>query len=195
MEQTQSKLASRLPEMLGALSHANQYLKMFSIGMVVLTALVTAALIVQVTRPPLVLTLTPGADVLQREAPPTAEDQVRSAVRAYIEKRYQWEPATVKDRLEGAKAFVLPASLKAYQGAVASIVAFSTEKLVSQRVYPDKIDVDLSKGTAVLGGDRVTVIQGLRAAGALHLELSFASGPRTQTNPWGIYITQEKELQ
>ena len=34
---------------------------------------------------------------------------------------------------------------------------------------------------------------GIRAAGSLNLKLHFASGPHTQENPWGVYITREVE--
>jgi hypothetical protein len=151
--------------------------------------------VLAVTRPPTVLTLAPGGGVLEKVGVPKAEDQIRAAVRQYLGKRYQWEPSTVKERLQEAQTFVLPANLKAYQSAVTNVARFSTEKIVSQRVYPDKIEVNLENKVVVITGDRITTIRSLKAAGLLNLELSFASGPRTQTNPWGLYITMEKELQ
>jgi hypothetical protein len=39
----------------------------------------------------------------------------------------------------------------------------------------------------------VTSIQGLKAAGNLKLELTFESGSRTEGNPWGLYISKERE--
>jgi hypothetical protein len=53
----------------------------------------------------------------------------------------------------------------------------------------------MKDGTALITGDRVTSIQGLKAAGNLKLQLTFESGQRTKENPWGIYITKEKEEQ
>lgn len=99
----------------------------------------------------------------------------------------------MKQRLLESEAFVLPGNRRAFQSAAANVIRFSTEKLVSQRVYAEKIDVSLEKKTALISGDRVTLIQGLKAAGNLRLELSFESGPRTRENPWGIYITKERE--
>ncbi|HAR43302.1 MAG TPA: hypothetical protein DCS07_11850 [Bdellovibrionales bacterium] len=186
---------ARLPHMLGALSHANQYLKAFSMAAMAIAGLTLVVLIIGVTRPPVVLTLLPSGEVLERTALPKAEDQVRVAIRHYLGKRYQWEPATVKQKLQEAQAFILPANTKAYQAAVANVSRFATEKQVSQRVYPEKTEVSLEKKTVAVTGDRITTIQGLRAAGSLNLELSFEFGARSQTNPWGIYITKERELQ
>ena len=76
---------------------------------------------------------------------------------------------------------------------MADIIKFSTSKAVAQRIYPDRVAVDLAKRTASISGDRVTAIQGLKAAGDLRLELTFDSGPRTAQNPWGLYILKERE--
>ncbi|MGE3263190.1 MAG: hypothetical protein AB7K68_15525 [Bacteriovoracia bacterium] len=76
-----------------------------------------------------------------------------------------------------------------------NVIRFSVDKIVAQRAYPVEIRVDLKKGIAVIEGDRITSIQGLKAAGDLRLELGFESGPRTEQNPWGVYVSKEKEFQ
>ncbi len=95
--------------------------------------------------------------------------------------------------LQAAAVFIPPSSQKAYQAATANVAKFAIEKGVLQRAYVNDVAVNLEKKTAKVTGDRVTAIQGLKAAGDLKLELSFESGPRTRENPWGIYITKEKE--
>lgn len=96
-------------------------------------------------------------------------------------------------KLKESEDFITPQAVRAFQVAVASVSKFSVDKIVTQRVYPDKIDIDLKNGTALVTGDRVTSIQGLKAAGDMRLELSFESGPRTKNNPWGLYISKERE--
>ena len=124
---------------------------------------------------------------------PKPENDVTKAIEAYIEKRYKWTPKTVRGQLQGAKAFISSSTNKNYESAAVNIVRFSTEKNVSQRVYPYSIKVDLDKRTVSISGDRITEIQSLKAAGDLKLELTFDFGPRTDLNPWGIYIVKEKE--
>lgn len=193
MEQKVKLTAPSLPKMMADLTHSNQFLKVFSLASLVLCFLAILALMFLGSRAPLVLTLAPSAEQLELTKPPRPEDEVQAAVRSYIEKRYKWDPANVAKRLRDAEAFVFPNAIKAYQSAVVNIVRFSTEKLVSQRVYPEKMSVNLDKRTVSISGDRITAIQGIKAAGDLRLELSFESGPRTKMNPWGVYVTKEKE--
>lgn len=186
--------SAKLPQILGGLAHSIQFLKVFAVSCLGLLALAMFALILAYNREPLVLTLSPSAEALERQAPPKPDDQVKAAIRAYVSKRYAWTPENVTTQIGLAEAFVSTSSLKAFRQTMPDIVRFATEKVVSQRVYPDeKMIVDLDKGIAFLSGDRVTSIQGFRTAAALKLELSFESGPRTKSNPWGIYVTKEKE--
>lgn len=182
-----------LPKMIGDLMHSNQFLKIFSLSSLLLVFMVLGALMVFATKDPLVITLGPDGKTLERVSLPKPEDQVQEAVKRYIEKRYRWEPESVTTKLKESEAFIQPGSVKAFQAAMVNIVKFSKEKIVSQMVYPTKIDVDMNKKTALIVGDRITTIQGLKAAGGLKLELTFENGPRTDENPWGLYIAKERE--
>jgi hypothetical protein len=163
------------------------------IAMMILVFMVLGALMVMATKDPLVITLGPDGKALERVTLPKPEDQVQEAVKRYIEKRYRWEPESVTKKLKESEAFIQPTSVKAFQAAMLNIVKFSKEKIVSQTVYPSKIDVDMNKKTALISGDRITTIQGLKAAGNLKLERTFENGPRTDENPWGLYIAKERE--
>jgi hypothetical protein len=144
---------------------------------------------------PVILTLTPEGKILEKTKMPKAEDLIREGINRYLEKRYTWVPSDVQKKLADSSFFVSPTSQKAFGEAMANIIHFSLEKQVAQKVYPSNIEINLKDGTALVTGDRVTAIQGLKAAGNLKLQLSFESGPRTKGNPWGIYITKEKEEQ
>ena len=189
----QTLQTARYPKIFSELATANYYLKAVSLaelGCAILSLLVVVAL---VNRRPVVLPLGAKAETLKETVLPSAEDQIEAAINRYLELRYKWEPATVKARLAEAKAFVVSKAGLPYELAVANVIRFATEKNVSQRVYPDKIAINLEKGIVVISGDRVTEIQGLKAAGNLRLELGFTNGPRTKENPWGVYVTREKE--
>ncbi len=193
----QSKLQrlqnARLPKILGELAHSNQFLKVFSMHALVLVFMGLGAIMVLATKDPLILTLGPDGKALERQMLPKPEIQISEAIRAYLDKRYVWEPSNVGIKLKESEDFISPLTLKAYQGAVLPIARFSTEKTVSQKVYPESIKIDLNRKVASISGDRITSFQGLKAAANLKLELSFDYGPRTLQNPWGIYITKEKE--
>lgn len=182
-----------LPKMISELAHSNQFLKVFSLSAITLVFMVLGVILVMATKEPMVITLRPDGKTIERTVLPKAEDQIREGIKRYLEKRYQWEPENVTKKLKESEEFITPQALKAFQGAVMNVAKFSIEKIVSQKVYPEKIEVDLKKSTALITGERVTSIQGLKAAGNLKLELTFESGPRTTNNPWGLYISKERE--
>ena len=184
---------SQLPKMVGELLHSNQFLKVFALSALALVFMGLGVTFVMAMKEPTVITISPDGKSLERVNQPKAEDQIREGVRRYLEKRYQWEPENVIKKLKESEQFITPQALKAFQVAVANVAKFSTEKIVSQKVYPEKIEIDLKKQTALITGDRVTSIQGLKAAGNLKLELTFENGQRTKENPWGLYISKERE--
>jgi hypothetical protein len=184
---------ARLPKALGELAHSNQFLKTSTLAAYGFWFVTIFVLAYELTKPPVVLTLTPAATLLEVAPPPRPEKEIAEAVKAYTNLRYRWEPRTVSQNLQSAEAFIPPQSKKAYEAATAAVAKFATEKGVSQRIYVNDTTVNLEKKTIVVTGDRVTAIQGLKAAGDLKLELSFESGPRTRENPWGVYVTREKE--
>ena len=184
--------SSKFPSMISNLLHSNQFLKMFSFYALSLALITLFGLIFLINKGPEVTTLsTSGA--LVTEAEPNLKAFVEEALRKYVEKRYKWNPDTVIERLKESESFILPNTQKAFEEAVSKVARFSKEKLASQKIFVDDIDINLKLKTALITGTRITSIQNLPAAGDLKLELSFDSGPHTQDNPWGIYVTKEKE--
>lgn len=183
-----------LPKMLSDLTHSNQFLKVFSTCCLFVTILALVLTTIVTNKAPVVLAFTTNGELLTNSTIPKPEDEIKAAIKQYLEKRYNWVPSNAKKNITEAETFVLPSSLKVFQTGIANVVKFATERNVSQRIYPEKIEVVLDKQTAFITGDRITSIQGIKAAGNLRLELSFELGARTIENPWGIYITKEREL-
>ncbi|HPI39831.1 MAG TPA: hypothetical protein PLJ21_03455 [Pseudobdellovibrionaceae bacterium] len=184
----------KLPRQIADLMHSNQFLKAFSVAALTISILALIALIIYAVKPPVILTLSnTGQELSNSNVLPKAEREIEEAIRKYLEFRYRWTPLNVQKNLAQSSVFIHPNSQKAFQNALANVIRFSTEKQVSQRIYPDEIKVNLLTKIVHVTGDRITSIQGMMAAGSLKLELSFESGDRTQENPWGLYITKEKE--
>lgn len=197
MNETVHLKNSNLPKMIGDLMHSNQFLKLFAViaGAIAILSMIVA--VGSLNKAPMVIPLNPNGNVIDRaQTPPKPEVEIESAIRRYLDLRYRWEPKTIQSQIKEAQKFIAKDALKAFQSATAPILRFSSEKQVSQRVYPtDRIAVNLDQKAVFVTGDRVTEIQGLRAVGNLKLTLSFESGSRTAENPWGIYITKEREEQ
>lgn len=192
---TKQLKSSQFPKMFSDLARSNQFFKIFS--MVTLGLILTSLLLIfsLIEREPIILALTPEGKVLEKTTMPKAEDLIREGINRYLEKRYSWMPSDVQKKLKDSSYFVSPTSQKAFSEAMANIIHFSLEKQVGQKVFPSNVEINMKDGTALVTGDRVTSIQGLKAAGNLKLQLNFESGSRTKENPWGIYITKEKEEQ
>jgi hypothetical protein len=184
---------AKLPKALADLVHSNQFLKIFSICSSGITTIALALAFASFMRPPVVLAFAPSAQVLSQVDLPKAEEEIRSAVARYLDLRYKWDPTNVREHLKAAEIFVGPSALTAFQAAAANVTKFSQDKNVSQKIFPDQVGISVEAKRAIISGDRLTTIQGIKAAGELKLELTFEFGSRTKQNPWGVYITKEKE--
>jgi hypothetical protein len=193
LKQTVSLNSAKLPRMIGSLMHTNQFMKSFSLISLTLCLASLVVLMLVCTRPPIVITLNSQGGVLAQAELPKVEDQLREGIKAYLEKRYNWSPQNAIAQLRKAEEFILPTTLKTFQADVSNVARFSIQKNVAQKTYVKDIKFDMSQKKVMVTGDRFTSIQGLKAAGDLKVELSFDFGPRTQTNPWGLYITKERE--
>jgi len=65
--------------------------------------------------------------------------------------------------------------------------------MVGQKVYPEKMTIDEKTKSIKITGDRITSIQGIKAAGTLNLTLYYSMGNINLENPWGVYIIKEEE--
>jgi len=189
-----SLVSAKFPQMLANLSHSNQFLKLFSVLVLLTNIIAWCAVIYLKNQAPLVLMLDNQAvpqKVLGQLPAPDLE--IKQAISRYIEFRYNWNAKNVNEQISRTEDFVALQSLKAFRVALAGVIRFASEKQVAQKVYPEKMIVNLTKQTVSLKGDRIATIQGLKAAGEIGLTLNFESGLRTSANPWGIYITKEIE--
>ncbi len=184
----------KLPKALAELSHSNQFLKISTFFLFALCGLLVLVLFYQATKAPVVLSLALDGSVYMNAPKPDPKIEIERAVREYLKHRYNWTPKTVAAQVEQSRFFIQSSTLKVFDSAMQNVVRFSTERIVTQRIYPADVEVDIKKGIVMVLGDRITIIQGLKAAGDLKLELGFESGNRTLQNPWGIYISKEKEF-
>ncbi len=187
--------SANYPKIIGILIHSNQFLKIFTTLSMTFAIFLTALVLYLVNRNPLLIPIDVNSRPLEQSGIPKPEVEIERAISKYVELRYVWDPKVIKSKLAAAEAFISPTSKKAYQTASLNLVRFSSEKGVSQKVYPDKFSTSLEKNVVVVTGDRITSIQGLKAVGNLSLELTFEFGPRSKDNPWGVFVTREKEQQ
>ena len=184
---------ARLPNLQGRLLHSNQFLKLFTFMSLAISLVLTGLLAFILGKPPRVLTFNSVGVPLSESAKNTSETEIQAAAAAYIQNRYIWTPSDIGAKFGRAKEFVLEKDKASFDTAVAEVIKFVTEKSVSQKVYPSSLEVSIKQGMVRVSGERITTVQGLKAASDLKLELTYVSGERSEANPWGIYIVKERE--
>lgn len=185
--------ACKLPRALAELKHANQVLKSFTFYSLILNILCVSLALTCFKRGPEIIALSHTGESMTLGELPNPEQEIERAIREYVSSRYSWDANSVKDHLDHARGFVIHKALKSFDVDLSGVQHFAIDRKVTQRAYVSSVEVDLAKQTAHILGDRITIIEGLTAAGPLLLTLSFESGPRSIHNPWGIYIVREKQ--
>jgi hypothetical protein len=189
------KIKSGFPTVWADLAYQNQLLKRFATGSIIVAFLSLSMALLLAKRKPIITTVDTHACVLPATEPASLEDEVDHAVRAYVKYRYEWKNETLSLQFLSAKYFVASQSIKAFEKTASDLATFLKGKSVSQRIYATGINVDTKAGKAQVTADRFTEIQGLKAATVLRTNLIYQTGPRTEQNPWGIYVIKEEEIQ
>ena len=120
------------------------------------------------------------------------EGEVRRAVTGYLNSHYNWEWEKIGEAFQLASHFVSPDFSKAFLMANQEQTRIARDKKVSQRFYIVNLGLELKTKTVRITGDRIILVEGLRAASQLAVDVQFDYGARTEENPEGIYIVGEK---
>jgi len=172
----------------------NAFLRMLLFGALLGLVTQVAALTFLALRPPILIGLSSkSTEVLSQKEPAREilELEVRRWVEGYVTTHYNWTPQTIDTAFQKASNYVSQEQQKAFWAANTTQLKVAKDKGLSQRFYISSLKLDLDKRRASIEGERVLVVESLRAASIVNLSLSFQLGPRTVENPEGIYISSE----
>jgi hypothetical protein len=192
---TQIKLKTSFPHVWGDLAFQNRWLRLGMMLSLTITALSLCMSVALLRRKPQIVALDQCANIAELADAPPIDTEVDKAARKYAALRYTWAADTQTLHLNRAKSFVASQSQKSFDKTISDLQLFSKGKNIAQRVYPSSVHVDAKTNQVQLTGDRITEIQGLKAATILRVTLIYQTGPRTLENPWGIYVVKEEETQ
>lgn len=174
----------------------NQFLKGLLAFLIALLVVESVALLILGLRSPKVIAVTPSQSAYLKVEPPSEElfaSEVVRVVKDYIQKHHNWDYQQIEKTQSEALKLVGSGFQKAFLKANAEQIRIAKEKKLSQRFYvAGDLVPDFKSKTVKVSGDRIIVVEGLRATNPLKLEISYESGARTETNPSGIYVTAEK---
>jgi len=182
-------------EVWGTEEAQNRFLKALLVFFVAQNLAFAAILAVLAVRKPPVVAVSATESRVLSIVPPRKElleTEIRRAVTGYITAHYNWEWPKIEDAFRTAARFVSPDFTKRFLAANQDQMRVAREKKVSQRFYLGEVTVDPKTKTARIFGERVLVVEGLRAANPLTVEVEFEYGARSEDNPEGIYIIGEK---
>ena len=181
-------------EVWGSEEAQNRILKGFLVLMTALSVAEAIALTIISTRPPVLISLSETQSQVVKSIQPSPEllaAEFQRVISQFIQMRHNWEPATIEQQIQSAAKWVAPDSQSKFLSTNAQQIKIAKEKHLSQRFYIHRSSFDLINRRAKIIGDRILIIDGLRAATQMEFDLVFDYGTRTTENPEGIYITSE----
>jgi len=181
-------------EVWGEAQAQNQILKGLVALLLLASSAQTVALVILSLRKPILIAVTEDKTQVLTVTPPgdkLLEAEVRRAVSGYVTSHYNWDYAQVDAAFDLAAKYVAPEFAKQFSQANAQQIKVAKKKKVSQKFYFSDPTVDIASRHVKIDGNRILLVEGLRAASALTLDVEFDYGKRTALNPEGIYITGE----
>ncbi len=172
----------------------NRILKGLLTFLLAIVALQSVALVVLSIRKPALIAVTPTDTRFLAVTPPNQElleSEVKRAITGYLKAHYNWEPSNIDASFKEAAKYVDSSFVKAFLSANQEQIRIAKEKKLSQRFFVAQMSMDMSKKRVVVEGERILLVEGLRAANSITVEVQFDLGTRSIENPEGVFIVGE----
>ncbi len=173
----------------------NTFLKGLLLFCTVILTAETALITIFTLRKPAIFAIGEGASDALKVTPPTSEvilKETERTLKSYVAGRFTWDYQTIEDSFKKLIPYIEEDFIKKFQSAAAEEIKFARKKRMTQRFFINDVNLNKDEGKAVILGDRIISVDGLRAVAPLTLEITFALSKRTPENPEGVYVTGEK---
>jgi hypothetical protein len=182
-------------EVWGTEEAQNRFLKAILVFFISLSITQSVALVILALRKPPIFAVSQTESRILTMTPPRPEllaAEVKRAVTGYVSARYSWDWGKIEETFNSAAKYVAPDFTKRFLAANQDQIRIAREKKISQRFYVADLTVDLAGKTVRITGDRILLVDGLRAASPLNIEVQFDYAARVEMNPEGVYVIGEK---
>lgn len=172
----------------------NRILKYLLLLVTVMTVVQLVVIVVLAFKRPLIVSVTNEQTSAVQYQEPNPDRLLREVIRAiesYLRKRHNWDPTTIEAKSKEAVLYIAPDFREKFFVNVQEQIRVAKEKQVSQRLFPYEPQVDMKGKKTTVKAERILIVNGIRAAQALTLEVGFTLGERTERNPEGVYVTSE----
>ena len=190
------KIQRKYFEIWGEVEAQNNLLKIVLLSVSLLTLpLLVAVLVLALKNPPTVI-IDPEVSLMIKPMEPPAkmiEKEISRAVLRYLKMRHNWQAETIRSGTAFvAQNLVASGYREKFLLSAQEEIKVAEEKKLSQKFYPDEPEISQADSKASVRGERILIVNGIRASQPLNLELKFSDGARIKNNPEGIYVTDEK---
>ena len=120
------------------------------------------------------------------------QQEIKHSLSHFMKLKHNWSYKNIDKNLKEATDFIEKNSRSKFLKANQSNIKTAKEKKIIQKFYiSSPILIDTKKQQAQVTGDRILIVEGLRATQPMTFKINYQFGKRTSQNPEGIYITNE----
>jgi len=184
-------------EIWGTEEAQNRFLKGLLAFMVCLVAVESVALVCLAVRHPMVIAVSRDATKVLTASVPESEllqNEARRVVTAYLNLSHTWEWQSIDNNMTAAAKLVGKDYSRKFIQSNSDQIKLAKNKHLSQRFHISGLDIDDKAHVARVTGDRILMVDSLRAVNSLTLEIGYEVESRTTDNPEGVYIVSETNL-
>ena len=120
------------------------------------------------------------------------EKEIKQSLSRFSKLRYNWNHKDIAEKLQKSSQFVGVDFKRKFLKTNLKNTKTAQKKKITQKFYFSKpIMINASKNEAHITGDRILIVEGLRATQPMTFKINYKFGKRTSQNPEGVYITNE----
>ncbi len=117
--------------------------------------------------------------------------EIINAITRFIKLRHNWNDKTIETNLKKSAQFIAPQFKAKFLKAHKENMKTAKSKKITQKFYSSEIKIDSLKKEILFTGDRILIVDGLRATQPMTFKLNYIFADRTESNPEGVYILKE----
>ena len=169
-------------------------------GLLAFAAIINITLIISLTvlttRKPLLVSINNLQTKLLKASEKIPQDfitqEISHAITRFIQLRHNWNDKNIDSQLKKSAQFIATQfKAKFFRANLENIKTAKTKKITQKFYISKEVKIDPLKKEARVTGDRILIVEGLRATQPMTFRINYRFGERTSQNPEGVYVAEE----